>query len=119
MFTKSALTGFSAVLALGLAAAGQSASAQTADTVSIKVSYADLNLSTEAGAKVMLQRIRNAAKTICDPSPDSTDLLQDHLYRSCVNTITDHSVARFNNPIVTALNSGKSAPASMALASNR
>ena len=118
MLTKSALTGFSAVLALGLAAAAQNASAQNADAVSIKVAYADLNLSTEAGAKVMLQRFRNAARSICEPTPDSKDLFRDGQYRSCVNTITDHAVTSFDSPMVTALNSRGHAPA-MALASNR
>ncbi len=118
MSFKSTLTVLTAVSALGFALAAQHATAQSAETVSIKVSYGDLNLSTEAGAKVLLQRLRNAAKTICGPAlSDPMDAM--YAYRPCVNAITDRAVARFGNSIVTALNGGKSAPASTALASNR
>jgi UrcA family protein len=76
----STLTALSAALAVGFAAYAQSAAAQdvegvsvygqssiapNAEWVSVKVSYGDLNLSTETGARVMLQRIHNAAATIC------------------------------------------------------
>lgn len=118
MFTPFTLTALSATLALGMAACGQSAAAQTPDTVSVKVSYADLNLSTEAGAKAMLQRIRTAAKKICGAEMDDP-IERLYEYKPCVNGTTDRAVAQFGNPIVTALNSGKRAPAAMALASNR
>ena len=118
MLTTQTLTALSAALALGFTACGQSAAAQTTETASVKVSFADLNLSSEAGAKVMLQRIRNAAEKVCGiESDDPIDQLYE--YRPCVKTTTNRAVANFHNPIVTALNSGKSAPAPMALASNR
>jgi UrcA family protein len=118
MLTTSKLTALSAVLALGFVVSGQSAAAQTAETVSVKVSYADLNLSTEAGTKVMLQRIRGAAKTICAGGSDDP---VEYMYETlpCAKDATNRAVAKFGNPILTALNSGKSAPAAMALASNR
>ncbi len=118
MSFKSTLTVLTAVSALGFVIAAQHATAQNAETVSVKVSFGDLNLATEAGAKVMLQRFRNAAKTICGPAlSDPIQIMYE--YRPCVNAITDHAVATFHNPIVTALNSGKGAPAATALASNR
>jgi UrcA family protein len=118
MLTTSTLTAVSAALALGFSACGQSAAAQNTETVSVKVSFADLNLSTEAGAKIMLQRIRNAAKEVCGTeSDDPIDRMFEYL--PCVNGTTDRAVARFHNPIVTALNSGKNASQPTALASNR
>jgi UrcA family protein len=118
MFTTSTLTALTASLALGFAASGQSAAAQNAETVSVKVSYVDLNLSTEAGAKVMLQRIRSAAMKICGTGSDDP---VDHFYGylPCVNGATDRAVARFHNRIVSALNGGKSGPQPILLASNR
>jgi UrcA family protein len=118
MLTTSTLTALTAALALGLSASGQSAAAQNTETVSVKVSYADLNLSTEAGAKVMLQRIRSAAKKICgDGSDDPVAFIYQTL--PCAKATTDRAVAKFGNPIVTALNSGKSTAPAIALASNR
>ncbi|MGI8841633.1 MAG: UrcA family protein [Caulobacteraceae bacterium] len=118
MSFKSTLTVLTAVSALGFTLAAQHATAQSAETVSVKVFYGDLNLSTQAGAKVMLHRIRHAAETICGPVlGDPIEVMYE--YRPCVSAITNRTVARFDNPIVTALNSGKGAPAAMALASNR
>ncbi len=116
--TLTTLTALSAVLALGFAVAGQSAFAQTEDTLSVKVPYQDLNLSSQAGAKVMLQRIRNAASTICGPAPtDPIDRMNN--YAPCVTEVTNRSVASFNNPFVTALNGGDKSAAPTTLASAR
>jgi UrcA family protein len=118
MTTKTAFTALTAVLALGFAAAGQSASAQSTETASVEVSYAGLDLSTPAGAKVFLQRIRNAADSICG-SETLASLAQHRVHALCVTKITDKTVASFNNPIVTALNSGNPTPSSMVQASAR
>lgn len=113
MLTKSILTALAASAALGLAGA-HPASAQ--ETVSVKVSYGDLDLGKEAGAKAMLQRIRHAARTICG---EPTGGLNAHFqYWSCFKSTTDRAVATFGNPMVTAMNSG-GRPAAIQLASNR
>lgn len=88
-----------------------------AETASVKVKTTGLDLATGPGARLMLQRIRNAAKTVCQ------DELDDPLYRvdgymSCVNDATDRAVGRLDSPIVTAIN-GKGSAATMALASIR
>jgi len=114
MLTKSIITTLTAVLALGFAAHSQTASAQPVDTVSIKVSVGDLNISSEAGAKVALERIRVAARSICGPAP-SAALPRTMDYAPCVRNITDRAVASLDSPLVTALN-GAPAPAKLASA---
>ena len=71
MQTKSPLTALMTVLALGAACVSQSAFAASEDIASVKVQYADLNLSSPAGAQAMLQRIRHAANTVCGAQPTS------------------------------------------------
>ena len=100
---KSTLTVLSAILALGLAAAAHGATAQSADTTSVKVSFRDLNLNSEAGARTMLRRIRNAAGTICGAEP--TDPFQRmQSYAPCVSGITDLAVADLHSSMVSSLN---------------
>ena len=118
MFTMSTITALSAAMAVGFAACGQSASAQDTETPSAKVYYADLNLSTEAGAQVMLRRIRSAAEKVCGIQNDDP-LDRFYEWAPCVKSTTKRAVAEFGNPIVTALNSGKHGVAITALASNR
>ena len=54
---------FAAIAALTLASAAQAADAPSA--VSRTVSYADLDLSSDAGARKMAQRIRTASNEVC------------------------------------------------------
>lgn len=113
---------FAALAAVGAIAAGHSAAARTPsdpfDTVSIRVSFGDLDLQSEGGARTMLQRIRHAAKSICDFNLD--DEWQGRVrYMRCVRDITQHAVARLNNPLVTALNDGRSQKGRVVLAADR
>jgi UrcA family protein len=118
MLTTLKLTALSAALAVGFAAYapsaaaqdveglsvyGQSAVAPNAEIVSVAVPYGDLNLSSEAGAQIMLQRIHNAAVTICGTESGSI-LDRVMVYEPCADGITYRAVARFDNPIVSALN---------------
>lgn len=118
MPTASTLTAVSAALTLGLAAYAQSATAQDVEgitvygqtpapqyteTVSVRVPFGDLDLSGEAGASVMLQRIHNAAETIC--GTESGHLLDRLMvYQPCVNGITNRAVDQFDDPLVAELN---------------
>jgi UrcA family protein len=113
MTTKTAFTALTAVLALGFAAAGHSASAQSADTVSVKVSYADLNLTTDAGSKVLAQRIRNAARNI-GGSDSYVPIDQRRAQAECVDSITSRTMASLKASVQTAGND-----ASVSLASAR
>ena len=100
MPARSTLVAFAVSLALG--ATSQIASAQSVNTVSIKLKTADIDLSTGAGARLMLQRIRSAAKAACvsdDPVYYST-----YDYHPCVDAIITRAVKTLGSPMVTALN---------------
>jgi UrcA family protein len=105
MFAKSALI---ALTVLGLAGAA------SAQTVSVTVGHADLDLGSAAGANVMLARIHNAARQICGESPNASDLSRRLQARACISDVSNHAVAQLGAPMVTAANGG---PSSVALAS--
>jgi len=52
--------------------------------MSVKVSVADLSLSSPVGAKIVLRRIHTAAETICGGEPDIRLAERFALYQSCV-----------------------------------
>jgi UrcA family protein len=52
------------------------------ETVSIKVSYSDLNLNSTAGANIFHQRLQNAVEDICG-RPDWRDLAGANAVRKC------------------------------------
>ncbi|MBV8593874.1 MAG: UrcA family protein, partial [Caulobacteraceae bacterium] len=83
---------------------------------SVTIGYTDLDLASEAGGHAMLHRIHNAARTACGPEP-SEPLEHRFSYEPCVAKTVNKAVARLGNPIVTALNSGKSASGAFVLAS--
>ncbi len=68
------------------------------------VSYVDLDLGHEAGAKTLLARISGAAKRVCGPAPDTHE--SNTPYRHCVNSAVDRAVTEVNRPTVNALHGG-------------
>jgi UrcA family protein len=67
------------------------------------VSYGDLDLSREAGARVMLDRLQLAASKVCGSQPDMHSLERTMRYRSCLRQAMDGAVARVGSPAVDAL----------------
>jgi UrcA family protein len=114
MFTKTTLTTLAALAALGFAASAHAAPAMSPPSgpgaISVQVSIADLNLGGGAGAKAALRRIRNAARDVC---VDELNPL------ACMKDTIDRAVAALDNPIVTALNTGRGRPATVLAASSR
>jgi UrcA family protein len=64
------------------------------------VSYGDLNLSSETGARVLLARLRGAARSVCAPM-DGRGPASFGRYRACVNNAMANAVADINQTIVT------------------
>ena len=98
-----------AVTAIASIAVGNPVSAQSSsaapETVSRTVSYGDLNLDNASGAKILLARIRRAAKTVCgNPPEDIFDGRQQ--FRTCVETTTTKAVRHLGSPLVSAMNDG-------------
>lgn len=75
-------------------------------TQSQSVSYADLDLSSQAGMKTLTARINSAAKTVCGPAPEYRESRTG--YDACIKSAVDHAmiqVARAAEASRLALNS--------------
>jgi UrcA family protein len=106
---------FASLAALAAIACG-SAPASAGDeyvTHSVKVSFADLNLSSEAGAATLYQRIRGAARTVCSPNPGERPPERYRDWKQCYETAINNAVGKVNSPLLSALHSSK-APATAA-----
>ena len=84
------------------------ASVQAAELPTKTVQFADLNLSSAAGAKSLYGRIRGAAKDVCALSIGADPILRVAAH-SCIETAIDKAVKEVNAPQLTALRFGGSA----------
>lgn len=96
-------TAWAALLALASAAAGANPH-DTDDVRTQKVGYADLNLSTLAGASVLYSRIEHAARMVCGTQPDRWHPGQR---TSCSQKAIAEAVAKVNSPWLTAIHDSK------------
>ena len=101
-----------AAAALGLiAASAHAAPAARTLTVNTRVVYSDLNLSTEAGAKVMLARIKSAAEAGCGGTPFAQvhSLTAFDQFNACRDQAVKSAVAGLREPLVSRLAAGRPA----------
>ena len=75
--------------------------------VSIAVSYADLDLSSPAGAEAMLGRLRLATRKICGDAPHPSQLSVGVRQKSCKRSVMTNAVETLGHPTVTAAYSGR------------
>ena len=70
---------------------------------SVKVSYADLNLQKEAGAKVLYRRLRQASKRACgvESYKSAGSLKQAAEMKRCYDRSLTSSVAKINSALLT------------------
>jgi UrcA family protein len=92
-----------ALAALAFSGLSAVASAQSVEVATIDVSYADLNLSSRAGAEAMLNRIQAAASRVCGGKPETRQMTDMARYRSCVSTAVRTAVSELNAAMVTQL----------------
>ena len=83
-------------------------------TNAVVVSYADLDLSREAGAEAMLHRITTAAREACGVAPDIREMQQRSDYDACVHQATSNAIDNLHAPLVAALARRPSASISVA-----
>jgi UrcA family protein len=83
---------------------------------SMTVSFRDLDLSSIAGATTLYHRIQSAAKQVCGFGP-GTDLIQRAVWQACYRDTTADAVRKVNNPLLTALHTGRSSSAVTAMSS--
>ncbi len=88
-----AMTGSGAALA---------ADAEPDGAPSVAVNYADLDLTTERGAKALYARIAAAAQTVC-PRADIADLIRYAKSRACQRHAIAQAVQRVGSPKLAAV----------------
>jgi UrcA family protein len=103
---KSVLIAIAGAGLASLAAAPGSARAQTdpnSESVSVRISYADLNLSSREDARKMFGRIQGAARRICGDPSSMVDLGERASAETCIDQTVSDAVRSLNVPTVTAL----------------
>ena len=95
----------------GAAASGRVVALPYGEVSAKKVTYGDLNLETEAGAKVLYARLRYAAQDVCSLY-QSDDLARKVVWQTCVENSLSDAVGRINKPQVTALHNKSASRAS-------
>ena len=68
----------------------------------VAVGYADLDITSVAGAEKLYERIQQAAARVC-PAPDSKLLTEYAAVLRCRNTVVAHAVNSVSSPQVTAV----------------
>lgn len=62
------------------------------------VSYADLNLHSEAGARALLGRLNVAAGVVCGPEPSAFELSEHQAFTDCRKKALDRAVGDVGSP---------------------
>ena len=74
-------------------------------TSEVTVHYADLDLTTSAGASTLYHRIKGAARDVCgDHGPSSVEYAD---WIACVDGATGDAIRAVHSPLLTALYSGQ------------
>jgi UrcA family protein len=90
------------LVALTCVASVGTAQASNSDLPIRKVSFSDLDANTEAGAKVLYDRLRFAADEVCRPY-ERTGVMPSRAWLTCVNNALASAVQQINKPTLTAL----------------
>jgi UrcA family protein len=69
------------------------------------VKFADLDIQTPDGAKVLYHRIRVAASEVCSASTGGDPVMRPAVHQ-CIETAIDNAVKKVNAPYLTALRFG-------------
>jgi len=67
---------------------------------SVRIQFADLDLTQPAGAKVLYQRLSAAARTVCSPLQGRA-LASEARFRACMQQSTSAAVAQIDRPALT------------------
>lgn len=70
---------------------------------SVTINYADLNITNEAGAKILYNRIGKAASKICSIATGAAPIGMLVAQRNCVNETIAATVKRIDNDQIEAL----------------
>lgn len=84
------------------AALATAISAQAA-AYQVVVHYADLGISSVAGARALLGRLKSAARQVCCSTPDIADLRSLGAYKAFLRGSLEQAIATIDEPAVSSL----------------
>jgi UrcA family protein len=79
--------------------------AMVKNTPSVTVDFSDLDIERGAGAEILYQRLRAAAKSVCGPV-DGRDLTATQEARKCFDAALDAAVSRVNSERLQQIHNG-------------
>jgi UrcA family protein len=85
-----------------IAGIGSAQAAEPSQPLTKTVTYGDLNLDTESGARALFIRLRDAATDVCSPY-ESKELSRKRVWTVCVSSALASAAEQINKPMVTAL----------------
>ena len=88
-----------AIAAAFISAPAFAGSIETAQSVDVKI--AGYDLSSEPGATIVLNKIEDAAKRVCNVRTSSDSLRFRQLAKACVATAVSNAVASIDTPALT------------------
>jgi UrcA family protein len=99
----------SAVIVLGIPAiAGATPNISKVEENAVRVSYADLNLSNEAGLVKLYARLQSASRAVCGPRflDEAGSLEQLSQNKACYRNALSKAVAKFDNARLDRIHAG-------------
>ena len=91
-------------LAAALAGVAQAQDFDAHDVHAVRVKYADLDLSTLAGASTLYRRISGAARFVCGDKERGIE--GRRMWESCVRATVTDAVTAVHSPVLTTLHAG-------------
>ena len=79
------------------------------ESAQARVSYADLNLESEEGVRVLYQRLQHASKEVCGITSPNSILARSSLRRAtqrCYQLTLSNAVDKFDNEDLTRIHAG-------------
>lgn len=89
------------ILASLAIAAVAATSAKAQEPRSVRISIGGVDTHSERGARVILQRVKFAAGTVCGHTPIHLERYKE--YDPCVREVIQRTVAGLQNPLLTAM----------------
>jgi UrcA family protein len=105
--TQIVLSGLAAI-SCGLAGAADFAASPFDKVQSETVRFAELDLSKQAGAKVLYRRIQNAAIDVCGGRKSASEpIARNRVKEACYKTAVASAVEKVGSPLLVALHEAK------------
>jgi UrcA family protein len=90
-----------------LACAGSGQLAWAAEPMRVSVSYADLNIESAPGLRLLYGRLQSAARRVCAPLDDGRQSLGNFPFHRCYETALNSAIADIDKPVLTAMHKSR------------